>query len=115
MPGTAAMKWLRDLTGETTTRHIGAKIGRSHVTVMRWAKHGIPPRAVLQLVAENHCDLMDTLETLGWLSPEERAKIAPTIDQLPTGALAAEVHRLSGIVHDRVTEQNGDDCARSEG
>lgn len=114
MTGAAALKWLRDLTGETSTRHIGEKVGRSHATVQRWAKHGIPPRAVMQLVAENDADLMDALEMLGWLTPEERDRIAPTLDRLPTLALTAELHRLAGIVHERVSEDEGDDGARRD-
>ncbi|MDQ0894472.1 IS30 family transposase [Agromyces ramosus] len=108
MPG-STLRWLRQLTGETSTREIGKHLGRSHATIQRWAKYGIPPRAVLQLVAEHGIDLYDTLEALGWLSSEDRAKIAPHAEQLPTEVLAAEVHRLAGVVHERVTDHE-DEC-----
>lgn len=98
------------MTGESSSREIGRKLGRSHATIQRWSKNGIPPRAVLQLVAEHGYDLFDALEALGWLSPEERAKIAPTIEKLPTPELTAELRRLASAVHQRVTEQEG--CAR---
>lgn len=110
MTGAAAMRWLREVTGESSTRHIGEKIGRSHATVQRWAKHGIPPRSVLQLVIENDYDLMDALEMLGWMSPTERDRIAPTLDKLPTPALTAELQRLAGVVHDRVSESDPSTC-----
>lgn len=122
MPVPPQMKWLRELTGATSYREIAVRLGRSHTTINRWAKDGIPPHTVLRLVVEHEVDVFDALEALGWMSPEERARIAPTIDHLPdaeslpTDALTAEVYRLSGVVHERVTEhKTGDDHARSEG
>lgn len=103
MPG-STLRWLRQLTGETSTREIGKRIGRSHATIQRWAKYGIPPRAVLQLVVEYERDLYDTLEALGWLTSDDRAKIAPHAEQLPIEELTAEVHRLAGLVHERVSD-----------
>lgn len=104
MMDSAAMDWLRELTGAQSSREVGARLGRSHATILRWARTGIPPRVVLSLVAKYDCDLFDTLQRLGWLSSEERDKIAPTIDQLPTRELTAELYRLSGVVHDRISE-----------
>lgn len=87
--------WLQRTTGETSARGIARKVGRSHTTVIRWQREGVPPDAVVDAAIALDADVFEALVAAGWLSPEEvsRVNLDVTLRQIKTVRLTAELHR----------------------
>ena len=88
-------KWLRSITGETTERGIARKVGRSHTTVQRWIRNGVPHTIVWELVLRFHGDPVAACVVLGYVAAEEVSEFnyAAVAEYMPTVVLTEELHK----------------------
>ena len=88
-------RWLCTITGQTTMRAVARKIGRSHTTVQRWVKDGVPPDVIAELTVRFNADPIEALVLAGRLREEHvpRLNYAALVRYVPVEVLAAELHR----------------------
>lgn len=90
---TPTATWLESITDETTARAIAAKLGRSHTTVNRWLRQGIPIESVVHICVDQRIDLPASLVALGFITPAQSLRLPRNIAVVPTWDLTAELHR----------------------
>lgn len=93
----ARREWLKAVTDRETVRDIAKALDVSHTTVSRWIESGIPPEKVVEIAIESHVDVISALVAVGWLKPEDVARLltSDVLRRIPTHALIAELHRRS--------------------
>lgn len=86
--------WLWDrieaAAGTKSARKIGQKIGRTHTTIGRWKRDGIPPKEFIRLALELKMNLADLMVGLEWVTWEQ---LRPALTRVPAPFLTAELHR----------------------
>ncbi len=90
-PETAS--WLTSITGETTARRIAAKLNRSHTTVSRWMRGGIPLVSLVHLCVERRLDLPAALVGVGVITDADSRRLPRNLTVVQTWELTAELHR----------------------
>lgn len=90
---TPVLAWLRDITGVSSYRQIGERVGTSQTTILRWSRNGIPFDSLVRICVEAKLDLLDAMVKLRMLSADDRRKLTRSLDSVPTHWLSAELHR----------------------
>lgn len=102
--------WLRDTTGAGSARDIAKRLGRSHTTVLRWMRDGVPPERVISIAIDLNADVIDALIAAGWLASEDVPRLVSRdlLKRVPTPTLIAELSRraASGTLEFHQDTQN---------
>lgn len=96
------LRWLKATTGEDGIRAIARKVGRSHTTVQRWLRHGIPHRIVWELTLRFDGDPVQACVVLGYVAPDEVPlfNYAAVAKYMPTYILAEELVERTRITRE---------------
>jgi hypothetical protein len=87
--------WLRRTTGETSAHGIARKVGRSHTTVLRWLKSGVPADAVVELCIRFELDIIEALIATGYMTAADvpQVRVDRALREAPVWLLTRELDR----------------------
>lgn len=87
--------WLQATTGESSAHAIARKIGRSHTSVLRWMKNGVPAEVVIEVAVRFNADVIAALIATGYMTDEQvpHLRLETALRKVPVHHLTSELHR----------------------
>lgn len=95
--------WVRHITGGATSRQVGAKIGHSHTTALKWMHDPVSPEAVITLARAYHADLLRAFVAAGWLDEKDlQLTMDEALQKVASVKLTAELHRRAVRAYEKL-------------
>lgn len=94
--------WVQRVTGGATSRQVGARIGHSHTTALKWMHDPVSPEAVIALARAYKADVLRAFVAAGWLDERDlELSIDEALQKVATVNLTAELHRRATQAYER--------------
>lgn len=96
--------WVRETTGNASSRAVAERIGRSHTTALKWMRDP-SPEAVIAFALAYDVNVVEALVAAGWLNSMDESQ-QNLLRHLSSVKLTAELHRRA-LNHAKRHPQDG--------